>query len=114
MYILCLQLPNNSPKSEHRTFSQKVRTKFDRESFNSHRERCHPLALIMGLDCGPWNALNSRVNFIGREEELEAWRDEQRPMIKWACSLCNTQMDDGDVFLFEQPWESFKDPLGGL
>ena len=28
MYILCLQLPNNSPKSEHCTFSKNLRTKF--------------------------------------------------------------------------------------
>ena len=64
-------------------------------------ERFKPLLLMLGFPCTFWCLLNENCNYSWRMHELEALRNEQRPLLQWTCYLIEIQVGLGNFFLFE-------------
>lgn len=64
-------------------------------------ERFKPLLLMLGFPCTFWCLLNENCNYSWRMHELEALRNEQRPLLQWTWYLIEIQVGLGNFFLFE-------------
>ena len=69
-------------------------------------QKLKPLLLLVAWPCGPWSIFNQNMNYSRRPEELEAVREQERPLVELGARLCQEQDREGRLYLGENPLRS--------
>ena len=79
-----------------------------RDHIRSTVSQFQPLLLVMGVDCRVWNQFNANLNWSSpeRQQQLQALREEEEPLVKFAAELATVQWRAGRYFLIENPQRS--------
>ena len=77
----------------------------DKLAWRRARKEHRPLLVVVETECTEWNIFNENLNYLGknRMDELEAKRELQYPLVKEGVHACYDQINDGNLFLFENP-----------
>ena len=60
-----------------------------------------PLLLLVAWPCTWWSLMNENCNYSYRLDELEQFRQQQRPMVRFTTNLCLKQIEENRLFLGE-------------
>ncbi|CAK8994745.1 Pentatricopeptide repeat-containing protein [Durusdinium trenchii] len=72
----------------------------------AHLDQLKPLILIQGIDCRDWCILQDNTNYVRRKILLLMRRAKARRLLKKVCQWCRKQVDEGRMFLLENPTTS--------
>ena len=67
---------------------------------------CKPLLVVVEWPCKEWSLFNRNMNYSWRLDELEARREEQRPLVALGAQVCEHQIAQGRLYLGENPLRS--------
>ena len=71
-------------------------------------KKFRPWKLIMGISCVLWNLFNENLNYPSPERQalLQRLREEEYVLVEFAAQLAWLQMEEGRLFLIENPVKS--------
>ena len=82
-----------------------LKDKAAKQTWQEDQAKFKPLLVIVEPECAHWNIMNENLNYLGRNrmEELQDLRRDDRPLVKLGVQACYKQIEDGNIFLFENP-----------
>ena len=85
--------------------SLNLKDKAAKQTWQEDQAKFKPLLVIVEPECAHWNIMNENLNYLGRNrmEELQDLRRDDRPLVKLGVQACYKQIEDGNIFLFENP-----------
>ena len=78
------------------------------KTWRDAQESFNPLLVVVEIECTHWNTFNENLNYAGKDrmDELEALRDDDRPLVRQGVLACERQIQKGNLFLLENPQAS--------
>ena len=89
-------------------YNHDMKLSSNKELWRAAQRKFNPLVVIVETDCQHWNLFNENLNYRGKDrlEELNRLRQGRRPLVKLGAEACETQINNGNIFLMENPARS--------